>query len=522
MGVEALTEDSKGNIWFGGSEGLFRFSPEKKHFYRLSYKTLIRKVVAKDDSLVFGGAFFVKKNNSNFISEKQTHKVILPYSHNKIAFYFSAASYEEPKSTLFSYKLENFDKDWSAWQRDSKSDYTNLLEGEYKFRVRSKNIFGVIGEEAEFSFVIQPPFYRTYFAYFLYALATVLILHFLIKFNTRRLRKQNEQLEKIISERTAEVMAQKNALAGKNVELEQQKEEILVQAENLRELNNEVSEANLMLEKKNSEVETALKDIKAGINYALRIQSAMLPKRETLQKYLSDFFIFFRPRDTVSGDFYWFEHIEEKNISILALADCTGHGVPGAFMSLIGKDTLDKIVLNNAIFSPAKILDALDSGIKISLKQEDSSVRDGMDIGICVWLHEENKLLFAGAKQNLTTIFDQEIFEWAGNKVSIAAVRRPENFVFTETEIDLSKYPSAKFYLFSDGIQDQFGGKEGKKITKKLLKEWLLETQTEEMTLQGKNIEAKIDQWLHFSSDVSTRQEEQIDDMLLIGFCLSA
>jgi hypothetical protein len=76
--------------------------------------------------------------------------------------------------------------------------------------------------------------------------------------------------------------------------------------------------------------------------------------------------------------------------------------------------------------------------------------------------------------------------------------------------------------LFSDGIQDQFGGKEGKKITKKLLKEWLLETQTEEMTLQGKNIEAKIDQWLHFSSDVSTRQEEQIDDMLLIGFCLSA
>ena len=272
----------------------------------------------------------------------------------------------------------------------------------------------------------------------------------------------------------------------------------------------EKQKANIALQSAYIEIEVKNKDITDSINYARRIQTAILPSIENLQKQLSDSFIIYQPKDIVSGDFYWFA--EKGNQLIVAIADCTGHGVPGAFMSMVGNDILTQIVIEKGITKPNMILTNLHDGVKKSLKQDSttSDTKDGMDIAI-VSFDKTNysNIEYAGALRPLWLIKNnsKEITEYKADKHSIGGAYSNDVREFTNHEIKLSKGDS--FYLSTDGYADQFGGDQGKKMMTKNMKELLISIQGKTMNEQQSVLENNFKSW--------KASREQVDDVLVFG-----
>ncbi len=260
----------------------------------------------------------------------------------------------------------------------------------------------------------------------------------------------------------------------------------------------EISKQKEIIEEKN-------KDITASINYANRIQQASLPEINSIQSQLKDSFILFRPRDLVSGDFYWFAQVEDK--LIVAAVDCTGHGVPGAFMSLIGMNLLSAIVNESKITESNLILDELHKRIQIALRQTETENNDGMDVALCVIDENKKTVEFSGAKNPLICIRDNELIIIKGDKNGIGG--KPNNHEkFTKHIINIEGQIS--FYIFSDGFQDQFGGENDRKFMIKKMKEMFLNNNKLPMKEQKKIYEQTIEDWM--------RPTQQVDDILLIGF----
>jgi serine phosphatase RsbU (regulator of sigma subunit) len=252
------------------------------------------------------------------------------------------------------------------------------------------------------------------------------------------------------------------------------------------------------------------KDVTASINYALRLQESMLPKLKHIKKQFPELFIMYRPRDIVSGDFYWFG--EKNNQVIIAAIDCTGHGVPGAFMSMLGHGILNQIVYTKKITDPGAILSSLHLGILTALRQRETDNRDGMDMTICV-MDKTNKVLkFAGAKNPLHIIQHNELTEVKGNIMPIGGVwRRIEKREFTTTTFPLDT--PTTIYIHSDGYQDQLGGPDEypKKFMKRTFKQLLHSIHQKPMEEQQDILEETMDNWI---GDFHT----QTDDILIIGF----
>lgn len=325
--------------------------------------------------------------------------------------------------------------------------------------------------------------------------------------------EQQQQKEKLLQEK-------KDAIH--NEELKRQKEVIyfmsagliLVIAFLFVILNNyrQKQKANKLLEEKNSIIEEKNKNITDSINYARRIQNAILPDTDEIYKKLKQSFILYRPKDIVSGDFYYYAEAKKK--IIIAAADCTGHGVPGAFMSMIGNDALNEIIVGKGIVTPGEILSRLHDSVRIALKQDTSKTEtsDGMDVALCAIDLSTNSIEYAGALRNLYICRKEseelEIIE--ANKQSIGGLKSDEKKEFTNQKIQLSTGDS--FYMFSDGYADQFGGKEGKKFMMKRMKDLILSIKNKSMKEQEVALEEAINEW--------KGDREQVDDILIIGIRL--
>lgn len=263
------------------------------------------------------------------------------------------------------------------------------------------------------------------------------------------------------------------------------------------------------VEKQKHIIEEKNKDITDSINYARRIQTAMLAPIEDISKTLKEFFILYKPKDIVSGDFYYYAVAGDK--IIIAVADCTGHGVPGAFMSMIGNDALNEIILEKKCIVPGEILSNLHDGVRKALKQDTSKTQtaDGMDIALCALDLKNNILEYAGALRNLYISRGQNklLEEIKANKQSIGGVKSDVKKIFTNNTIQLNKGDA--FYIFSDGYADQFGGTEGKKFMIKRLKDTLLEIQNNTMPEQETILNNTIEEW--------KGSTEQVDDILVVG-----
>jgi two-component system, sensor histidine kinase LadS len=278
-----------------------------------------------------------------------------------------------------------------------------------------------------------------------------------------------------------------------------------------------IKEQNVFLETKVKERTIELaeknKEITDSINYARRIQDGILPPEEEIQKGLRDYFILYKPKDIVAGDFYWFLKTKTSNtakdLAVIAAVDCTGHGVPGAFMSLLGYTLLNQTAKNPDVNSPADVLNYLNRELPHTLKShgQEANIRDGMDMALCAFDFNEMKMHFSGANNPVWIIRENELIELKPDKQAITASDDMEKKSFTNHVFELQK--GDRIYLFTDGFADQFGGPKGKKFKYKQLQEMLFAVKGWDMAEQKNILHKKFEDW--------KGELEQVDDVLLIG-----
>ncbi len=294
--------------------------------------------------------------------------------------------------------------------------------------------------------------------------------------------------------------------------------------------NKEIAEKNDQIEEAMGQIKKQRDNIQHSINYAKGIQKALLPKTDKLNQIVKDSFVLFKPRDVVSGDFYWFrevdaksnifkifnmhgkskdEDVEESSKKILISAvDCTGHGVPGAFMSMIGYNLLDEIS-GKGITRPDLILEALHQSVRSTLKQDETSNQDGMDMALCSIDPERKIIEFAGAKNPLIYVQNGEVSQVKGSKSGVGGKEESATYDLHTIEIN---GPTC-FYIFSDGFIDQFGGDEGRKYMIKKFRSLLHQIHSESFEKQKEILEQEFENWIG-------KDYYQIDDVLVIGFKL--
>ncbi|MFO8234608.1 MAG: SpoIIE family protein phosphatase [Bacteroidales bacterium] len=400
-----------------------------------------------------------------------------------LEFKVAAPNYIGHNKTKYQFYIEGMMEDWSDW-RTSPSIQVFTKKGSYAVKARAENIWGEVQETQTVHFNIPPPFTETIWFYGIIALAGILMIYAFIKIRERKLQRDKKILEQKVKERTKTI--------------EDQKEEIKIQRD-------EIGEKKNNLELKN-------KEITDSIEYASRIQGALLPPVRYFHDFFSDYFILFKPRDIVSGDFYWITRKHQK--VYITAADCTGHGVPGAFMSMLGISFLNEIVGNinkKNDTTAADILNKLRHMVKESLHQTSnkSRLKDGMDMALCIIDYENNKLHFAGANNPLFIFKNNgEFEEIKADRMPIGVFLHKEETPFTNHIIDIHSEDS--FYMFSDGYPDQFGGPKNKKFKKRHLKELLADVYDRPMEEQYRLMDHNFKEW--------KGDNMQTDDVILIGF----
>lgn len=458
----------KGIAWYIGGEGIVRYNYSTENIKQKNYKVNIRQVALNTDSIIDYGSTAIES------------KFIFEFKNNATAFTFSAATYSNDEEVYYQYFLEGHDEDWSEWTTQNNKEYNFLHEGNYTFKVRAKNVYNQISEEDSFSFEILPPWYRETWAYIVYGVLILLLIYIIIRVATYRLQKSKRQLELIVEERTKDIVKEKEI----------------------------VEEQKLLIENVHAELSERNKDVMDSIKYAKRIQSSILPPIEKIKNEFEESFVLYKPRDIVSGDFYWYHKVGD--FFILACADCTGHGVPGAFMSMIGATLLNKIVENENISHCKDALNLLDREVVNALQQtnikENEIVMDGMDVALIAVNKNTRECHYAGAYRPLYLIRNNELKVFKANRQSIGGSVNKEN-PFVGENIILES--GDQLYMFTDGVTDQFGGEKNKKYKTERLKQFLLNICNQNMDTQAELINKEFEDW--------KGENEQIDDVLIMG-----
>jgi serine phosphatase RsbU (regulator of sigma subunit) len=330
-----------------------------------------------------------------------------------------------------------------------------------------------------------------------------LLLSFGLSYKISVIRKENEKAQaenlRIVQEQN---ILLENKVKERTLQLQESNEEILQTNEELQQTLETINLQKVEIEEKN-------KHINDSIRYAQRIQKALLPFEENFAEHFGkdNFFILYKPKDVVSGDFYFFEEVDKK--LIIMAVDCTGHGVPGAFMSMIGINLLEEIIVFQRNTNPAEILTLLHKKIRFVLKQKETKNTDGMDLSMVVINKDMQIMEFAGAKNPMIYLQNKELYTLKADKMPIGGEQKEMERIFTKQTVDISQ--PTTIYLFSDGYQDQFGGKNKKRFMISQMKELFLGLQDIPMLEQQNILNQTIDNWM------AEGQETQIDDILVLG-----
>ena len=408
----------------------------------------------------------------------------LPYDQNHLTFHYSGMKLAEQKDVVYRHSLVGYDKQWSPISTEAKADYRNIPPGAYIFKVRSRGRNFLWSEEGSFSFIVHPPWWQTVWAYAGYVVLFVIVVWLLVRIQTARLKQRQKELETKVNKATIEIRQQKEAV-------EEQKEVI----------------------------EEKQKEIIDSINYAQRIQEALLKSEENESPHLPPHFMLFKPKDIVSGDFYW--ALEKQGHLYLTAADCTGHGVPGAFLTMLGTSFLNEINAHEELLAPAEILNKLRERIINELSQTGAAGenKDGMDMSLARidltglgngLQHGKVELQWAGANNPLWVIRKDstELLEIKANKQPIG--HHTDMRPFDNHVVQL--YPGDGFYLFSDGFPDQFGGPKGKKFKYRPFKQLLIDSFHKPPEEQKAILDRAFEEW---KGDL-----EPVDDVVVIGVML--
>lgn len=463
--------DNKGLLWVSTYHGLSNFNLKGSIETQSSPRCYLEDLKVNDISISF----------------KEHQK--LKYNQNNISFELSGLFYSDEKSVIFEHYLRNNNSSPNYFRSNKEHTiyYNNLFPGDYEFIYRAKGKDGIWSDSSAYSFTIEKAFWQTWAFMITTFILAMLILFLIHKMNVRRIEQQKNHLEKIVKERTVD----------------------------LEEANKLVVEQMKIAEEQNHQITNS-------IYYAQRIQKSLLPNELSFRKHIQDFFVLFKPRDIVSGDFYWMTKMDEH--LLIAAVDCTGHGVPGAFMSMLGISFLKEIVERERKADPASIMNEMRKAVITALQQDKAHgiSKDGMDMSL-VSIHLESlEMKFAGAnnpvyviKQNASETTETKneriktkdgiLFEIKGDKMPIAIYDRMNDFENVLYQLDKGD----RVYLFSDGYIDQFGGEKGKKFKSTPFKKMLLDQKRIPLYESKSILEKTFETW--------RGKEDQIDDVTLIG-----
>ena len=488
--------DSKNRIWWGNTKSLtvldlnnfeFESAPPVIHLDRVAVNGRIINFQRKEVLGNLGVSFDSLTPYFNIPLHLE-----LPFNSNHLTFFFSGIDWSAPQEVRFSYRVSSVDEDWSSPRREPFADYRNLPYGAHTFEFRAMGRSGKWSDPLAYTFTIHPPWWQRWWAIGLYALMLSGLLYGVVRLRTGRLKNRQRELEYMIRERTLEVSEMNEELRQQNLSLASQRDEIQDQKDQIQQQKQAMTDS---------------------ITYARRIQTATLPPDEVVKYLFPKHFILFRPLNIVSGDFYWVS--QKKGKIIIAVADCTGHGVPGAFMGMLGRALMNEIVNNISTLDPHLILNELRDQVITSLRQtgETDEARDGMDISLCVLDPETLLLQYAGANHLLYLVREGELTEIEGDRMPIG-ISSEAGKSFSRHQVQLEKGDT--LYLFSDGYVDQMGGDRRKRFTTSRFKKLLLEIQDQIMFEQKRILERSLDEWMTHEGEAGSNSE-QIDDVTILG-----
>ena len=446
-----------GELFFGGESGINSFYPDE-----IQDATVPPKIQISDIEI------FGMSEIKHLFIDQETRFIKVRYNES-FNLRFIALDFSYPEQNRFIYSMEEEGKkdNWMFIGSEHKLSFSDLSSGEYIFKLKGSTGSGSWNEEgASLKIIVEAPFWKNRIAYFLYIIIAVIFSYLFFQYRTLSLRKSNRVL------RENDIVAR------------------------------EVSKQKELLSKRN-------KDIEDSLNYAYRIQTAMLTTPAEFKKILPESFILYKPKDIVSGDFYWISEI--RNRVFVAAIDCTGHGVPGAFMSLIGFELFREIINMQGVNDPGTILTRINDNMQeIFGKKDEFSLRDGMDLAFCVIDKKNMVLNFSGAFNPLYIIRDNNLIEIKGDHFSIGADSEANSLIkknFASHKLKLNR--DDMIYMFSDGFADQFGGPEGKKYKYRRFRHMLLTIHKLPLNKQRQYLNDSIEDW--------KGNEEQVDDILVIG-----
>lgn len=488
IGIYKHVHNNTSEINFLTSGGYLTFYPENTNKNKptiLLTRVLLYGEEMKFDSLVYQKKYFKLKHNQNYLT-----------------FEFAALDFTNPERNQYAYMLSDIDPKWTIVpSTDRRAVFTNLPPGDYILKIKASNNDEEWNEHGiEVHIEILPPWWKTLWAYIAYVILGAALVYLIVYIRVMSLKKDKKNLEQKVEERTQEIMKQ-------NVEITLQRDKIAGQK----------------------------KEITDSIEYASRIQNAILTPVENIRQIIKHYFILNKPKEIVSGDFYWMKKatIQNQELALIICADCTGHGVPGAFMSMLGVTLLDEIVdefiERNQLPQMGEILDKLRQRVIKSLHQTNANgqTKDGMDIAACMIDTKTNQLQFAGAYNPAYILRAKELNKLPVEELpknirahdsdnylifEILPDRMPIGIYFKQMPFTTNYFylqADDKVFMFSDGYMDQFSP-EGKKFMAKPFRKLL--TDNAAMAVEDFN-ELLLNAHINWKRDSS-----QIDDILVVGF----
>jgi len=459
--VGNLFVDDNDLLWIGTYHGLSNFNLKAKATRTFTPLCYIEEILLNGKSI-----------------DKEGGKIFRHFENN-LVFEISGLSYSDERSIEYEFYLRGVENEYSSYNKgpEFKAYYNNLPPGKYEFIYKAKGKNNIWGYAQKYKFAIKKAWYQTWwFRITLIVLISAGAWSF-YKIRIRTIEAQKKRLEQLVRERTHE-------LEVATIEIEAQRDLATTQRD---------------------KISHQKKEIEDSIYYAQRIQRSLLPSKKFLDQLLPEHFIYFKPRDIVSGDFYWANYIREK--FIITAADCTGHGVPGAFMSMLGIAFLNDIVNKQEQIDASIILDQLRNEIIQALGQTgaEGEAKDGMDMALCILDLEKKTAQFAGANNPIYHIRNKELMETKGSKMPVSIHETMSSFA--SHTVSLEKGDA--LYIFSDGYADQFGGPKGKKFMYKAFKNLLIDISDKSMSEQSEILDKTMEDWMGTL--------EQIDDMVIIG-----
>lgn len=475
-----------GDIWIAKGKSIFVIDKSKLGFSYGNYNTFFTRIITGENKVMIEGSFYsISPSGARIptVLQPEGDDLSLRHSRNNITLSWTTTSYVAEDKTEYRYRLDDFDSDWTGWDKRTNRDYTNLPSGDYTFRLKSKTISGLESEEVTFTFKVRRAWYASLVAIIIYSMAGAVLIYYTLKFYSGRLRTRKSRFESIMRQRA-------------------------------------------------ETADRAKTDMAVIEQYAGRIQLAMMPSEKILYDAVRNSFILYKPRNTVSGDFYWM--VRRGDRFFAAVGDCTGHGVSSAFTTLMGLSFLDEICNRPIILKTSTILSEFRRKLAAGHKRtgQPGEQQPSIDLAVLSIDRMNATIGFSGVGSQCIRVremSEEEISTWKsggqhendgihangkyiletvnGDRIPVGMPPRSDQEL-TQYEWKLEKNNS--YYLFTDGYADQFNGINGKKFMKRNFRKLILDIQNYPMSKQKEMLEERLRSWMGSG--------QQTDDILIVGF----